>query len=193
MTPELAKEAYGPTGDATRHLPLDALDAALAALPAAPTERGQLRAIVRRLPDGSREHPDTVRLSPEEGVPGDGWSRRPPRLDEAQLAVIRHDVAELIANGQSIDLFGDNLFVDLDVSAGNLPEGTQLQVGAARVVVTPYPHNGCSKFQERFGADALRWVQASETRAQNRRGIYWRVVEAGEVRVGDAIEVLSRG
>ncbi len=193
MTPELAKEAYGPEGNAAHHRALDALDAAHAALPAAPTERGTLKTIVRRLPDGSREHPDTVRLSPEEGVPGDGWSRRPPRLDDAQLAVIRLDVAQLIANGQSIDLVGDNLFVELDVSAENLPEGTELQIGAARVAVTPYPHNGCSKFAERFGHDALRWVQAAETRSQNRRGIYWRVLEAGEVRVGDAIEVRSRG
>lgn len=190
---ELAKEAYGPEGDASRHLAIDDLERRIAALPAAPADRGQLAGITRRLPDGSREHPEAVRLTPEEGVPGDGWSRRPPRRDDAQLAVIRREVAEVIANGQSLDLFGDNLFVDLDVSAENLPEGTELRVGDAKVVVTDYPHNGCSKFSARFGNDALRCVQAKETRHQNRRGIYWQVVEAGEARVGDEIVVLSRG
>jgi hypothetical protein len=43
-------------------------------------------------------------------------------------------------------LFGDNLFVDLDISAANLPCGSRLRVGDAIVEVTPKPHNGFSKF-----------------------------------------------
>jgi MOSC domain-containing protein YiiM len=190
---ELGKEAYGPAGDATRHLPAEDLERAIARLPAAPTDAGHLRMVLRRLPDGSRERPARVRLTPEQGVPGDGWTRRPPRNPEAQLAVIRSDVAEIVANGQSLDLFGDNLFVDLDVSATNLPAGTRLQVGAALVEVTPFPHNGCAKFSARFGLDALRCVQAAPTRPQNRRGIYWKVVEAGDAGVGNTIQVLTRG
>jgi hypothetical protein len=190
---ELAKEAYGPEGDATKHLALAELDRALAALPKAPRDAGQVQLIARRLPDGSREHPTGVRLTPEQGVPGDGWSRRPPRDPEAQLAVMHIRVAELIANGQSLGLFGDNLFVDLDLSAENLPEATRLQVGEAVVAVTPFPHNGCSKFSARFGADALRFVQAPATRSQNRRGIYWKVIEAGDVKVGAAVRALKRG
>jgi MOSC domain-containing protein YiiM len=133
-----------------------------------------------------------VRLTPEEGVPGDGWTRRPPRDPEAQLAVMRRDVAELIANGQALTLFGDNLFIDLDLSAANLPLGTRLRVGTAIVAVTAKPHNGCVKFKGRFGADALRFVQAPPTRDQNLRGIYWRVLEPGEVGVDAPIRVLSR-
>ena len=189
---ELAMEAYGPEGDARRHRRLAELEAGLRALPAAPTDAGRLALIVRRHPDGLREVPDRVWLSPEEGVPGDGWSRRPPRDPEAQLAVMRCDVAELVANGQPLSLFGDNLFVDLELSEANLPVGTQLRVGDARVVMSAKPHNGCHKFQRRFGADALRLVQAPPTRDQNLRGVYWKVVAAGEIRVGDRIEVLSR-
>ncbi|HTF34189.1 MAG TPA: MOSC domain-containing protein [Myxococcota bacterium] len=133
-----------------------------------------------------------MRLSPHEGVPGDAWSRRPPRDPEAQLAVMRRDVAELIANGQCLSLFGDNLFVDLDISAANLPTGTHLRVGAALVEVTAKPHNGCFKFKGRFGEDALRFVQANPTRDQNLRGIYWKVVEPGAAGVGDPIEVVSQ-
>ena len=102
-------------------------------------------------------------------------------------------MAEVIANGQSLELFGDNLFVTLDVAAGNLPTATRLAVGDAVVEVTPFPHNGCSKFAARFGNDALRCVQAAATRRRNRRGIYWRVVTAGDAWVGAEIRVLERG
>jgi MOSC domain len=190
--PELQREAYGPQGDAAHHLALAALGAGLAALPAAPRDAGRLSLIVRRHPDGRRETLAEARLSPQEGVPGDGWSRRPPKKPEAQLAVMQHDVAGLIANGQPLTLFGDNLFVELDLSANNLPAGTRLRVGEALVEMTAEPHDGCIKFKGRFGPDALRFVQARETRHRNLRGVYWKVIEPGLARGGDAIRVLSR-
>jgi MOSC domain-containing protein YiiM len=188
---ELQAEAFGPHGDSSQYLPFAELEAGLRALPESPKDAGRLALIVSRRADGARETPDRVRLSPEEGVPGDGWSRRPPCNSEAQLAVMRHDVAVLIANGQSLTVFGDNLFVELDISAANLPVGTRLLVGEALVEVTPKPHNGCFKFKERFGPDALRFVQAKPTRGQNLRGIYWKVVAPGEVSVGAPIQVVS--
>jgi MOSC domain-containing protein YiiM len=107
-----------------------------------------------------------------------------------QLAVMNRDVAALIAAGQPLTTFGDNLYVDLDLSAANLPPGTRLRLGGALLETTAFPHNGCAKFNARFGNDALRLVQRMETRHQNYRGVYWRVVEPGEIAVGDAIEVL---
>jgi hypothetical protein len=189
---ELKLEAYGPEGDPSKHLSMEELNAGLEALPAAPRDSGTLELIVRRLPDGSRETPEATRLTLEEGVPGDGWNRRPPRDLEAQMTVIRMDIARLIADGQPVTHFGDNLFVDLDLTTESLPPGSQLRVGEARVEVTPEPHNGCLKFKGRFGQDALRFVQAPATRPENRRGIHWRVVEPGDVNVGAAIEVISR-
>jgi hypothetical protein len=189
---ELRKEAYGPVGDVARQLELDDLAVGLRALAEAPQDIGTLTLIVRRLADGGRETPARVRLTPDEGVPGDGWNRRPPRSADAQLAVMRHDVAALIANGQPLTLFGDNLFVDLDLSTANLPTGARLRVGAAVVEVTPKPHNGCSKFEGRFGAQALRFVGPGPERPLNLRGIYWKVVEAGEVVVGSSIGVIFR-
>ena len=177
---------------ASHHASREELDAALRALPAPPKEEGRLALIVVRPAANARELPERVSLSVAEGVPGDDWSRRPPRDPEAQLAVIRHDVASLIAAGRPVELLGDNLFVDLDISAQNLPLGTRLSIGEAQVSVTAKPHNGCLKFKERFGLDALHFVQAKPTRSQNFRGIYWRVVEPGEVRVGDPIRVLER-
>ena len=188
-TPSKPRE---PQGDPARHLEIAALVAGLRALPAPRATHGSVALIVRRLADGSRETPDSVRLCSEEGVPGDEWSRRPPRNPEAQLGVMQLGVAELIANGQPLTLFGDNLIVDLDLSAVNLPTGTLLRVGAAVVEVTPKPHDGCHKFRGRFGAAALRFVQAPPTRHLNLRGIYWSVVDPGEAQVGDAIEVMRR-
>ncbi len=189
---ELRREAYGPAGDAAQHRSLAILEGALRALPAAPRDHGRVLLIVCRRGDGVRDACECVRVTCEDGVPGDGWSRRPPRDPEAQLTVMRHDVATLIANGQPLMVFGDNLFVDLDISAENLPAATRIRVGDAVVEVTPKPHNGCVKFQGRFGADALRFVQAPPTRDRNLRGIYWKVVEPGDIWVGAPIAVLAR-
>lgn len=182
-----------PTGDSSRHLPLTALESELRALPALPKDSGRLALIVRRRADASRETPERLRLSPEDGVLGDSWGRDQERMLDAQIAVMQRDVAELIANGQPLTLFGDSLFVELDLSTTNLPTGSRLRVCEAIVEVTPMPHDGCSKFKKRFGADALFFVNARPTRHLNLRGIYWKVIEAGEVGVGAPIQVLSRG
>jgi MOSC domain-containing protein YiiM len=174
-----------------RHLSLAELDAGLRALPPAPRARGTLALILRRHDDGTRETPARVALDRELGVPGDKWGRLPePRNPDMQLSVMNRDVATLIAAGRPLTTFGDNLYVDLDLSAGNLPFGTRIRLGGALVEMTPYPHNGCTKFDARFGNDALRLVQRKETRHNNYRGVYWRVIEPGKIAVGDAIEVL---
>jgi hypothetical protein len=185
-------EAHGPEGDSACHRPLAELTAGLSALLAASTETGRLRLIVSRRADGTRETWERVELSPETGVPGDRWGRRPRRDPETQLTVIRWDVATLIASGQPLTMFGDNLFVDLDISATNLPVGTRLRLGKALVVVSPRPHEGCLKFKRRFGQDALVFVSAKPTRPQNLRGVHWTILEPGPAAVGDLITVISR-
>jgi len=189
---EISMRKSDPIGDSTCHLPLAALESRLHALPALPKGSGRLTLIVRRRLEGARETPERLRLTPEDGVPGDSWGRDPKRMLDAQIAVMQRDVAELIANVQPLTLFGDSLFVELDLSATNLPIGSRLRVGEAVVEVTPMPHDGCSKFKKRFGADAFFFVNARPTRHLNLRGIYWKVVEAGEVRVGSLIEVIAR-
>jgi hypothetical protein len=186
------QEPYGPVGDSGRHLSAAELELRYARLGQAPRNAGHLLLIVRRLEDGTRDTPDTEWITGEEGLRGDRWGRGRPRDIQTQLTVMRGDVAALIANGQPLTVFGDNLFVDLDISTPNLPPGSRLRVGQATVTVTPEPHNGCAKFKGRFGDGALRFVSARPSRDQNLRGIHWAVVEPGPVRVGDTIEVLSR-
>jgi MOSC domain-containing protein YiiM len=180
-------------GDPARYHRLEDLERAFAALPSAPQHRGRVALIVRRREGGWRETPDRARLTPEAGLPGDAWGRHAAPKPEAQLAVMQIDVAALIANGQPLALFGDNLFLELDLSAANLPLGSRVRVGGASLEVTPKPHNGCHKFRARFGPEALEFVSKPDLRPRNLRGIYFRVVEAGEVASGDPVEVIARG
>lgn len=181
-----------PNGLPPRHRSMAELEQCFRALAPPPTESGRVSLIVCRHAPGVHEALDHVRLTPEEGVPGDEWNRRTPRHADAQLTAMRRDMAELVAHGQPLFLSGDNLIVDLDLSAANLPLGTRLRVGAAVVEVTPKPHNGCAKFARRFGDDALRFVNAAPTRHLNLRGIYWRVIEPGDAFADGPIEVLWR-
>ena len=106
---------------------------------------------------------------------------------------MEYEIARMIANGQPLELFGDQLFIDLDLSARNLPIGSRLRIGEALLEVTPKPHNGCKKFRSRFGEDALYFVSDPERRYRNFRGVYMCVIERGVVRVDDEVVVLSRG
>jgi hypothetical protein len=180
-------------GDPAHFLALGELKSRLDAMAPAPTQAGHVTLLVRRGSGGLRELPARLHLSLDAGVEGDAWGRKPERNPLMQIAVMQAGVAALVANGQPLALFGDSLFLDLDLSAGNLPAGSRLRVGAALLEVTPEPHNGCRKFQARFGADALRFVAAKELRHRNLRGIYMRVVEPGVVQPGDPVTVLVRG
>jgi len=179
-------------GDPARFLALSDLERGLDGLNT-PKDLGRVDLLVRRGEGGRREVMDEIHLSSDAGVPGDSWGRGEKRNPEAQITVMQADVARLIANGQPLALFGDSLFLELDLSQENLPTFSRVRVGGATLEVTPMPHNGCSKFKSRFGQDALRFVSMPELRHRNLRGIYMRVIEPGEVHPGDSVEVITRG
>jgi hypothetical protein len=170
---------------------LDELRGSLALLKR-PKDRGRVSLLMIRGERGSRLVLKEAKLDPDRGVSGDAWERAKNRRSDMQIAVMETGVAELIANGQPLELFGDCLMLDLDLSRENLPPGSRVRAGQALLEVTPMPHNGCSKFQARFGKDALRFVVMKELRHNNLRGTYMQVVEGGAVRVGDEAVVLSR-
>ncbi len=135
-------------------------------------------------------------LDPAEGLVGDTWkdrgSRRTPDggpHPDMQLNVMSARAALLAAGGDPDrrSLAGDQLYLDLDISHGNLPPGTRLAIGEAVIEVTAEPHNGCAKFAERFGSDAVRFFNSPTGKALRLRGMNAKVVVAGTIRQGDAV------
>ncbi len=180
------------------HLSTAQLDAAVDHIRSSPADEGEVGLIVRRPGVGEREVLSTGQLDTTVGLVGDTWSQRSSKRTEdgsphpdMQLNIMNCRVIDLLA--QSPDrwaLAGDQLFIDLDLSADNLPPETRLALGTAVIEVTDQPHTGCAKFSERFGVDALRWVNSPVGRELNLRGINAKVVGEGSVGVGDLVTKL---
>lgn len=178
------------------HLTLSELEAGLDEIRDSPGEEGVLKLIVRRPGIGEREVLQEAELDREQGLVGDNWSTRGSSRTpdgsshpDMQINIMNsRAIARIAQHPGRWHLAGDQLFVDLDLSAENLPPGTRLAVGSAVLEVTSQPHTGCKKFVERFGADALRFVNSPLGRQLNLRGINAKVVEAGVVRVGDFVK-----
>ena len=179
-------------GDPTCFRTFEELERLLNALTGTPKNNGTVTLLMSRREGGRRELLKSVRLEIDGGMPGDAWGRNSKRKADAQLATMQTDVAELIANGQPLELAGDNLYLALDLSKENLPTGSRIRIGGVLLEVTPMPHNGCKKFRARFGDGAHRFVCDPGLRHHNLRGIYFRVIEPGNVSVGDSVVVLSR-
>ena len=179
---------------------LEELEAGLDEIRGAPREEGPLRLIVRRPRIEEREVLQEAELDLVEGLVGDNWrtrgsSRTPDGSShpDMQLNIMNARVIALLArHPERWQLAGDQLFIDLDLSAANLPPGTRLALGSAMIQVTDQPHTGCKKFVERFGADALRFVSSPLGRQLNLRGINARVVQPGVIRTGDLARKLSQ-
>ncbi len=179
------------------------LEAGLDHVRAAPVRSGRVVMIQRRPAVGERERLDLAELDPIVGLVGDSWIDRPSRHTPdgspalvMQLNIMGSRAIELIAGTDDHDAWapaGDLFFVDLDLSGANLPPGTRLTVGSAVVEVTDQPHTGCAKFTQRYGLDAMRFVNSPIGRELNLRGICARVLTAGTVRPGDRIAKVQAG
>ena len=181
-----------------RHLTTSELEAGLEEIGRSPENGGVLEMIVRRPQIGEREILDEGALDLAEGLVGDSWKRRSSKRTadgtphpEMQLNLMNSRVVALLSQDKSRwHLAGDQLFVDFDLSERNVPAGTRLAIGSAVIEVTAEPHTGCSKFAERFGLDATKFVNSSERQRLNLRGVNARVVRPGVVRVGDTVSKL---
>lgn len=177
-----------------------ALDRALDSIWAAPRDAGTVELVVRRPAVGEREQVDEAQLDPHGGLVGDGWALRPCKhtadrspSPDRQLTIMSARAAAAVAGDRDAwPLAGDQLYVDLDLSAANLPAGTRLAVGGAIVEISAVPHTGCAKFTARFGGDATRWVNTPLGRELRLRGVNARVIVAGTVRRGDSIAKVER-
>jgi MOSC domain-containing protein YiiM len=160
--------------------------------PAISPGRAIVRLICVREAEGVHACPTRVRVTATGGVEGDRWSAGRQPDPEAQVTLMAARVAELVATDDApLHTAGDNFLVDIDLSEEALPPGSRIKLGSAVLEISAVPHTGCAKFRERFGGDALRWVNQKDNRARRLRGVNCRVVSDGEVAVGDAIEILG--
>ena len=186
-----------------KHLTAAELEAGLDEIRMAPKDEGLLELIVRRPAVDHREVLTEGELDLVEGLVGDSWKRRSSRTTpdgspnpEMQLNIMNARVIALVAQDRDRwQLAGDHLFLDMDLSAENLPAGTRVSLGSAVIEVTPPPHLGCQKFVARFGLEAMKFVNSSQGKQLHLRGINAKVVQAGVIRVGDVarkIEAVGR-
>lgn len=155
--------------------------------------------IVRRPVVSEREVLEEGQLDPDQGLVGDTWRTRPssrtpdrsPHPD-MQLNIMNARVIDLLAQERARwPLAGDQLYIDLDLSDANLPPGTRLAIGSAVIEVTAQPHTGCKKFVERFGLDAVNFVNSPLGKSLHLRGVNARVVRPGTIRAGDLVRKLE--
>lgn len=184
---------------AIKHLTMAELEAGLAEIRQAPLDEGVLAMIVRRPAEDEREVLEEGELDVELGLVGDNWIERPSSRmpngqahPEMQLNIMNVRVTRLIAQNRTRwQLAGDQLLVDLDLSGENLPAGTQLAIGTAVIEITPQPHSGCKKFTERFGRDAVIFVNSAEGKRLHLRGVCAKVVQSGTIRAGDVVRKMG--
>lgn len=182
----------GRRGDPSKHLSRQELVRRLGALPKPPRDRGTVDLLVARGETGERLLHRNARLTSAAGMPEDRWAGDDRYGPKYQLATMQSDYARLIANGQPIELHGDNLYLNLDLSAANLRAGSVVRLGRALLQVTPQAHNGCKKWVQRFGLAPMKLNLDPDYRHLQLRGIYLQVIEDGEVAVGDEAVVVER-
>lgn len=185
---------------AVRNLTISELEAGLDEIRQSPRDQGVLLMIVRRPAVGSREILEQGELDTEKGLVGDNWSTRGSRMTDdgrahpkMQLNIMNARAAALMAQTEERwSLAGDQLFIDFDLSAENVPPGTRIALGSAVIEVTDQPHTGCGKFVSRFGVEATKFVNSPVGRELQLRGINARVVQPGTIRVGDLVRKLGQ-
>ncbi len=171
-----------------KYLTTAELEANLSKITDSPKDEGVLEMIVRRPKRKEREMLETGELDVKKGLVGDLWRVKNGNFN-TQLTLMNSCLVALLAQSKDRwELAGDQLYVDLDLTDENLPHGTRLEVGEAIIEVTPTPHNGCRKFVERFGMDAMKFVNSPVGKQFHLRGIYAKVVQSGTIRQGDIVK-----
>ncbi len=179
-----------------KHVTMAELEAGLENIRQSPTDAGVLELIVRRPQVEAREVLEEGELHLAEGLVGDNWKTRgsSQTVDgsahpDMQLNIMNARVIALLApKKERWALAGDQLYMDLDLSAENVPPGTRLSLGEAVIEVTNQPHTGCKKFAARFGLDALKFISSPIGKQLQLRGINAKVIRSGAIRIGDTVK-----
>ena len=176
-----------------KQMTMEELEAGLRDIGESPKSEGLVELIVRRPETLGREILEVGELDVAEGLVGDNWRARGSKSTpdgsahpEMQLTLMNSRVIQLVSQDRDRwHLAGDQFFVDMDLSEENLPAGTQIAMGSAIIEVTPVPHTGCKKFIERFGVDAMKFVNSPLGKKLNLRGVNTKVIQSGSVQTGE--------
>ena len=172
-----------------------ALEAGLGDIRRSPKDNGILEMIVCRPASGERKILIEGELDLEQGLIGDCWRTRTMlaktevSMDlSRQVTVMNARALSLMARSRDRwPLAGDQLIVDFDLSDDNLKPGSRLSVGSAIIEVTDAPHNGCTKFRDRYGSEALKFVNSDLGKLLHLRGINARIIRPGKIKTGDRV------
>ena len=184
--------------DTAVHLSITELEAGMEYIRQSPRDQGIVRMIVRRPQVDERESVSEAELSLMDGLVGDNWKSRGSKHtpdgsanSDAQITVMNARIIELLAQSEDRwSLAGDQLYVDMNLSDDNIPPGTHLAIGSAVLEVSAVPHTGCKKFSDRFGVEAMKFVNSPEGKQLHLRGINTRIVQAGMIHAGDVVRKL---
>jgi MOSC domain-containing protein YiiM len=154
-----------------------------------------LKAIVIRPEHGRRQELQSCEISFAGGTHGDHWAEGcwlstedgGPHPDVQICIMNARCIAHIAQTRERWALAGDNLFVDLDLSPGNLPAGQRLRIGTAVIEITDVKHAACRSFAGHYGQSATVFVNARKGMSHRLRGVYARVVEDGRVTAGDRV------
>lgn len=179
----------------------DELAAALPEILAAPADSGRLDMIVSRPSKGLRRTHDRAKLTLAGGVEGDHWAQGcwlstdagQPHPDVQICIMMSRAIRAIAGEPENWPPAGDNLFIDMNLTAESLPAGARLALGSAILEITEEPHRGCASFVARYGRDACAFANVGPKSyakdgagaALRLRGVYARVVQDGEIAVGD--------
>ena len=178
-----------------QHVSMAELEAGMDHIRQSPKDNGTLMMIVRRPNVDEREVVDEGELNTVEGLAGDTWKARGSGHTpdgsvntNTQITIMNARTIALLAQDEERwSLAGDQLYIDMDLSADNLPPGTRVAIGSAVIQVSPEPHTGCKKFSSRFGVEAMKFVNSPEGKQLHLRGINAKVIQAGTIRVGEVV------
>ena len=177
------------------HLTKQQLEAGLDTVLQSPKNEGALAMIVRRPVTEQREVLVNAELDIVEGLVGDNWRARGSSATKGgaahpdmQLNIMNARMTDLVAQTKERwPLAGDQLYIDLDLSDENLPPGARLAIGSAIIEVTAEPHTGCKKFVERFGLEAMKFVNSGLGKKINLRGINAKVIQSGQIATNNLV------
>jgi len=172
------------------------LDAALPLILQAPKDHAEIEMLCIRPDYGERQFVDQINVTRKGGIEGCRWAKHPwlkmpdgtgdPRI---QVSILPCRVLDLMWRQGDTDVPhpGDTFIVDMDLSEENLPVGTILSVGTAKLKVSSKWNDACVKWKTRHGQDALDWVRDPKHVKFRLRGVLCEIYEDGVISNGDIL------